>query len=463
MPFRDRWIHSQLPTLEPQFPRLKTTSRDSNSNLSRNCPHERKAHKSFSLPNIYPPTTSLPNEILTQIFELGPSQPWERLRHALCVSQVSGYWRDVACGTPSLWTSIRVADCQDQIEQVEMLICRSGSRPLDIEFESVCGTILSDQLALILPLAPRWRTLLVSAEYWRNVSKILAPCADLFVPILESFEVMMRCESDEEEEEEDMTDDHLLIFQGGAPRLTHVKIEGVPLTSCQPPLSSVSSLQLHYPAIQLERDLFRHILTGSKHLTTLHLYGDIFNVLSISNPINIPSLHSLTISQIVPYYALAALESPALECLDISSHTSIPSFGVVFRDNISRYSHLESLTFRNANCRVRAANSMIMFLPSIKRVFLKSCDSPDILLGHLIPRGGEVEERLPWPLLETIGLSRVDSKELAVLCVIVSDRISRGRPLACLYIKGGFPELPMDKLSWLQERVHVEDYQLPSH
>ena len=425
-------------------------------------PSEMKAHEAFSLPNTYAPTISLPNEILTQIFELGLSQPSrERMRHAFCVSQVSGYWRDVALGTPSLWNFICVADCQDRIELIKVLINRSSSRPLDIEFDSGYGSILPDQLALILPLAPRWHTLLVSAEDWRNISEFLASCAGLFVPILESFRViaLYDCDTDEEEEE---GDNNLLVFQGGAPKLTHVEIEGVPLTSCQPPLSSVSSLQLRHPPPLLELDFFRYALMGSNHLTNLYIYGEIFNnpPPPTPTPIKMPSLRSLTISQTNIYHTLVILDSPGLECLDIGSLISIPFFETILQGNASRYSRLESLTFRNAACGIGQTKQIILSLPSIKRVSLESCNAPDRLLRHLIPGGGEVEE-LPWPLLETISLSRVFADELAVLCDIVAVRISRGRSLACLIIRGGFPELPMDKLSWLQERVRVEDYQVP--
>lgn len=422
---------------------------------------EREAHhkKISQLRNVCAPIASLSNELLSQIFKLAPFNAWERTEYALCVSQVSSHWRDNALATPFLWSSIRVNSYITDIRFIELMTTRSGSHPLDIEFNAHDSPLESDQLAVILPLVSRWRNLLVSVDSCGDVLyDVLTPCEDLCAPILESFEVIIPMQDYKD------VDNPLLVFQGGAPKLTHVKLEGVPLTSCQPPLSSIVSLQLCDSPTLLEPDLFRHILTASSHLTNLRLEGVIVDgalVMLMSSPapprIQVPSLRFLRILSKSLYYLLISFESPALESLDTYCG-SIGTLTDVLRDTKGGYPRLESLTFRQADCTEWGAIWILLLLPSVKSVRFYACRSPNTFLERLV--GYEGEMSIKWPLLQTIGVWVVGLEELSVLCDIVSARISRGYPLSCLQILGGYRQLPAEKLSWLSERVRMEEFLL---
>jgi hypothetical protein len=67
----------------------------------------------------------------------------------------------------------------------------------------------------------------------------------------------------------------------------------------------------------------------------------------------------------------------------------------------------------------------------------------------------ESNSEIHWPLLQTIGLSGMESTAaLEVLYKIVSDRMSRGIPLVSAQLAS--MGISPDMLDWLRERLHVE-------
>jgi len=102
-------------------------------------------------------------------------------------------------------------------------------------------------------------------------------------------------------------------------------------------------------------------------------------------------------------------------------------------------------------------------LPSITSIIIDSCENPEILFDFLVPKDAHEsnsDERhwSYWPLLQTIGLLRMEWTAPEFLYKIISDRMSRGIPLVSIQLVS--MDVSEDKLDWLRERLHVEMVEL---
>jgi hypothetical protein len=450
--------------------------------------------------------TLVPTEILATILDLGVAScdHEDREAHALCVSQVSRFWRDIALATPALWTAVRVdylLTGESQLRMLDLFLKRSRECPLDITIILVrdedddCWDELSELTSKIFPLISRWRSLVVCARFREDVFDALEDLGDAEASILETFCVDITLSG---EEEENSYEPHLL-FQGGAPRLTHIEIHKVLITTCQPPLSSLVSLHLHHPPCLISIDQYRDILLASHDLANLELVGDIVDIGELymvavpnvpkTDMITIPSLHSLTVSpswsasSFMLYSLLASLETPALECLVLyccpwKDHVSV--FQEVFRHSGPWYPLLRSLTLKCAYFGEVKAMWFTLELPSITHISLINCTSSACFLALLLAgdhrpladhhgpdtntddsgqgssSGQDLSDSVHMPLLQDIYLSVFDLEGFDILCDIISQRISRGIPIASVQFgSSALGKIPMDKVGWLQERVHV--------
>jgi len=262
---------------------------------------DRLAHIS-RLNNLYATIGVLPAELLVAIFKSGPSGVIEHQRYVKSISLVSRYWRNLSLAIPSLWSFFHITPLiGTHSDQLEMFIERSCSHPLSIvihgdpHFDSRDSSfVLSPQINLIIPLVSRWRTLRIDGNFREEILDICGLFTELQAPLLESFEVNVDAYDDE-------FDSSLFVFTGGAPRLSYIKVEGISLMSCLPPLSSLVSLDLRHPPKPLTLTQWRHILTMSTQLRDLHIGGDVADIPFPETfpAAEIPSLHSLTFSPLV--------------------------------------------------------------------------------------------------------------------------------------------------------------------
>lgn len=437
-----------------------------------------------------PSIESLPSEMLTAIFRMGavpdPSLDWSHIEYVMSVAQTSKQWRQVALADSSLWRtiSIYVFDSREvRLALLRLFVDRSGTCTVDISIDATWDYRerrefkgdLRPQLAIVMPLVSRWRSVSVAGSFHQDVVDICAPFQWLYTPRLESFELVI----DSEEDDYDYEAERLDLFLGGAPKLTRIKIDGAPITSYRPPLSSLTSLYLHESPQSLSHNQYRDILVASPFLTDLHIRGDfvgpeqlfsdvIFN--KVQPFILLPSLKSLKLQPLSFtrygwYTMLASLETPALECLTVYSPSvsHILALEAAFRETHgqSRYPLLQSLSLRYANCDEFGDWIFILF-PAITHVSLRQCESPGTLLGRLLPGSSEPPDGpLVWPLLRIIGLSVTRTSELdsllEVLYAVISNRISRGSPITCLRLTTFTAvEIPTDKMEWLRNNVCVE-------
>jgi F-box-like len=433
------------------------------------------------LNNLYATIGVLPAELLVAIFKSGPSDVIEHQQYIKSISLVSRYWHNLSLAIPSLWSFFHIAPLigthSTQLQNLEIFIERSCSHPLSIviygddhyepgDFSSV----LLPQINLIIPLVSRWRTLRIDRIYQEEIADICGVFAELQAPLLESFEVNVEVYDDEFESS-------LSVFTGGAPRLSYIKVEGIPLMSCLPPLSSLVSLDLGNPPQPLTLVQWRDILTMSNQLRNLHISGDVAHIPFPGTfpAVEIPLLHSLTFSPSAYtslYQQIVGIKCPALRHLTIEPpymYNSLSALSSALRwtDRSSKsiYPLLQSLTLRRVAFTYHDgdARCVIAMLPSITRIIIDSCENPEILFDFLVPKDAHEsnsDERhwSYWPLLQTIGLLRMEWTAPEFLYKIISDRMSRGIPLVSIQLVS--MDVSEDKLDWLRERLHVEMVEL---
>jgi hypothetical protein len=210
-------------------------------------------------------------------------------------------------------------------------------------------------------------------------------------------------------------------------------------------------------------------------LRNLHISGDVADIPFPETfpAAEIPSLHSLTFSPSA-YTNLCnqiiGIKCPALRHLTIEppymyNNLSELSAALRWTDRSSKsiYPLLQSLTLRRVAFTWVEAHWIIAMLPSITRIIIDSCANPEILFNFLVPedaRESNSDERHwnRWPLLQTIGLLRMEWTTPEFLYKIVSDRMSRGIPLVSTQLAS--MDVSEDKLDWLRERLHVEMVEL---
>jgi hypothetical protein len=446
-------------------------------NLLRTSIQDHQAHIA-RLNSQLAPIGALSPEVLGIIFQSGPTDVFKHETYVMSISQVCQHWRNISLATPSLWSYFRIPPTTDAQKILEMFLERSRSHPLSIVVDVFTNSTQHDNiyppLDRVVPLISRWHTLCIRSGFWEDVSVVCSPFKELHAPLLESFTVVVNVIEDAD----DYIDNHLQVFKAGAPKLSHVRVEGISLLSCLPPLTSLVLLDLDNPPKPLTPDEFRRTVTASNQLRHLSLRGDVADIRITSTlpAIELPSLRSLWVSTLAAdllYNLLVRLKCPALEDLTIGSSLLqpdiLPYLVDVLRDiEGPSYPLLQSLTLQSVEfARWWDASWITIKLPSITRIVLEYwCTNSQMLLKQLLPLEpmGESNDNgsgsVSWPLLQTIGLSSMTSAELETLCDVISNRISRGTPLVCVQFDG--TDIPADRLEWLQARLRVERFKLNS-
>lgn len=142
-----------------------------------------------ALHNMTVAVSSLPNEILAIIFEIGHSSSTYASGFELLVSHVSQHWKDVASQTPKLWTTIRRMKYQRSLEPIELYLHRSKASAIDLRVE-IGGGYGDDDIALFSNLfrihLSRWHRLSILSDTLPKVIQLLACTSSVLTPILQS-------------------------------------------------------------------------------------------------------------------------------------------------------------------------------------------------------------------------------------------------------------------------------------
>ncbi|KAK7036177.1 F-box domain-containing protein [Favolaschia claudopus] len=251
----------------------------------------------------------LPNEILSTIFLLAIEQPQhchDDLDPSLTtspttLSHICRRWRQVSLGTGSLWTHIVLTypTSNEQLTRALTWLSRSKSYPLDIllDFrdpywdweEETHGFSWRDMeavLSLLLPTAPRWRTLQLLTDTWAPICAFLLHTRKIG-PCLAKLEKLHLARCNEYFARKGQVfkpaalGRHLPLFGGAeaaVPRLREVALTGVHVewsAGHWQPLSGLTKLELRYQAADVMPSVaqFCQILLQSPNLEVLAVVG----------------------------------------------------------------------------------------------------------------------------------------------------------------------------------------------
>lgn len=421
---------------------------------------------------------SIPNEVFLAIFEAGSIAPEERLQFAMPVSQVSRLWRKIAIHTPFMWSSIQLlGKCgKGWLKLIKLMITLSRFHLLEVDikcdYEAVDVDILQFQVDIILPEVFRWKRIYYSGRYEDDHHHFLfvEPLSQLSAPLLEVFEIDIFAEDSIAQvflDDNETIDNATGIFAGGAPMLQKVRVNGIRITWCLPPLLSVTSLEISYPPDPINFAIFKAILTSPSALTHLDLDGDVVIEDQLYQPgrsINLSSLRSLWItagtfpsSQLLNL--LSILRCPGLETLRIvSSFNDGPGHQPDPNIELPMFSSLRSLELEDLNCTHLSVCFDVTKLPALRHITFCACLSATALLSILVVQN----DIATWPLLRDISLDMVSLRHLDIedLCKVLSYRIKCGKPIQCVKLST-HPTPDDNRVDRLREHVQVEISTLP--
>jgi len=352
-----------------------------------------------------------------------------------------------------------------------MLITRSRSHTLDINVDLDRDVDYSDfmdhlqpQLDIILPEASRWRSVSYYGSFWGDVFVFFQHLSSLSAPRLEEFEVVVDSKGEEE-----YTENPLRVFEGGAPILSRVKVDGIQVTSCLPPVSSLTSLHLLNPPEVIDLNPYQEILTSSSTLTNIELDGEVVDkwllheLVETHQCLQLSSVRSLSIAaemspQFQLYSLLYTLNCPDLQSLMI---TAVPPCYNI-QESVRRQGHqlrtytsLRSLELRFVDCSKLGPDFNVTLLPALTHITFVSCLSTTALLGILLPdKEDEGKDNDLWPLLQVIRFESFNWRDFDGLCEVISYRLRCNRPIARVeFSRTSLQWIPIDKL---RETVCVE-------
>jgi hypothetical protein len=330
-------INNSILLIESRIDKAKAAHSDLSRKICDLEELQRELHRERnSLKNQITPISSLPNEILSVIFEalaftVSPKMPPTEI----ILSHVSQWFRNIATNTHLLWTQINVSN-YTPFDMVNAYLQRSGlsffnlrfiinnwrrrsGRADSAEFDSLYSDV---EWQTILSYMHRCRRFSAQSCGYYIMVGLINRLRGVKVPLLQSFRIGF----DNQMGMESILADKNKILDGDMPALTSVRIDGWSLRECLPPLTSVTSLTLLRPVQLMKWRDFRDMVGGLQALTHL-VIGDIFNYrrmpTGFESSISLPSLKSLRIylqdeRHINADQMLLSISAPVLEFLQLN-------------------------------------------------------------------------------------------------------------------------------------------------
>lgn len=411
------------------------------------------------------PIASLPPELLSYIFELGFlfSSESSSLPFEIAISHVTSYWRGVALTTRALWSKID-ASPQTPLEFIEMYLQRSKLYPLDLRFDffripGVSSAEIDGLCDLVIPHIGRWSRLFIEGELGTAVTSMLTRISSVTAPSLTYLHIAI--ETDYTDLDRQGVEFRPQIFIGGAPALSELRLAGVALRHCRPPLAAITTLQLNEVfRMRMSYARFRDMVSSCPNLTCLTLRHqvverDSWPVEFKSPPLHFPSLLSLEFHGYPDCISnfLLVISAPKLESLSLTDvHTN--AFAQLFHSQpVPTFPSLRILTLDNLNWSKTHYVNLYKAFPSITHLEL-SCQ---VARHTSIPLGYDSPVLLPH--LHSLTIRHVpyneDQESHDCLYELVPERIDARHPLTKIWIDRA-EEAAMDRVEWLRERVELE-------
>lgn len=256
-----------------------------------------KKQERDSLQNMLAPVSSLPTEIFNTGHNLLPNR--YQIKFEILISHVSHLWREIAIGTPKLWSRIRRHQFQRTLEPIAVYLQRSKQFPIHLVVGISTWGGLEHQSSednihpfcrMVEPHPPRCNRLIIDCESKFSREEMFHILSAAAMPILRSVRIYI----------EDWPAEHwpaeqwMPIFEGGAPSLTHVDICYAAFRNYRCPLDKVTTLRLQRgQRMYYLEDLrwLRDTLSAMTYLTHLELVPAYWSF--DTAPITLPTLLTL--------------------------------------------------------------------------------------------------------------------------------------------------------------------------
>ncbi|KAG6866766.1 hypothetical protein C0991_011425 [Blastosporella zonata] len=413
---------------------------------------------------------SLPVELLSYIFILGQTQATiesdlteqsDESEAQLCpfevlITHVSFYFRDTAIETPMLWSNIDTASALSN-EALQTYLVRAKRCELSVSLNTggarVPSVVVMKKIDLILPHLHRYQRLVVDIIVEPSSQPLIRRFKDAFAPTLRYISISV-------EDVENYIPSESKIFQGGAPLLTTVRLQGLALLFFRPPLENVTTLHLDHMSTQLRYITFVDIVSAPFSLQNLSVCGDFIDSSNGSDiqdwpgagsPINLPHLRSLRICGIngkIYSGLLLGITSPVLDSLvlmdlkepDLEGFWASPM-------HTAKFPILQSLSIIDPEISRDACLEMFRGFPYITSMTTSDCTST---IAYAL---SEVSlDNVPWPVLDTLTMN-IEHYDDELAADIVEQRMTLGCPLRKLNLGTTLPLFLLPNYAWLQENV----------
>jgi len=428
------------------------------------------------------PIYSLPNEIITAIFNAGiPTSK----KFPILVSHITHHLREVALSSPSLWKRIHISSPRS-FDRVDAYVHRSKCCLLEIAVYAAKGRFKFNLPQSLLSHITRWRYFQIISPHRSHTGfrEVLEQLSGVSAPHLEQMCIQTHLFSPQ------FSGGVPHLFAGGAPVLSKVTLRGIPISPNLLPLMAITSLEIMQHSFLNYRQLCQFLLAAPLLMDlTIWQQTTMWGDRSFDNTCmnaSLPSLLSLTIH--IPYNNIGCLSGclhgvcimlrmPVLRHLKLDStprHDLHPFAALCSRD--SPYPALKTLEISGISAE--ALRDLSHGLPSVTNITI--CLKPYNEDGDDDPydgvRNDEIDEdnRIilkilcddkAWPHLDTLTIlsfDETDEELMSALCHMIASRPSIHH--LCLQTFSGmlYPETSPGTgvgetqygLAWL--RAHVE-------
>jgi hypothetical protein len=411
------------------------------------------------------PATTLPTEVLLEIFKAGHDSAFGNTSHfALLVSHVSSHWRNIALHSPFLWAAIQFGD--GLLKSEDLLHCyleRSQKCLLSVRFDFYSHQDrYADCIHTLLQQTTRWRRLVVNATCTEAMMDLWTRLSTRTAPVLTSLEVDYGGEYVNEL-------DHPPFTGAGAPVLTSITCRNLSLALALPLSPSLAHIQIgpdDNMSPWYESEL-GWVLRNAPSLKSLVFQHDVcIASASASHPISthmrVPSLLSLEIS--CPLLSkgthigdlFVRIIAPNLQhlILDFPDSSMISEFIQSFRETplSVKFPQLQTLGLHLHRVHDDLLAELCDALPGVTSI-LSTQGNGQTILELLDASNGHVH----WRQLQSVSVSWVVQKShLGLLCTVVSSRLMAGCPISQLQVDASFfHHATRDQILWLRERVEL--------
>ncbi|KAF7968983.1 hypothetical protein HWV62_10701 [Athelia sp. TMB] len=438
--------------------------------------------------NLDAPTSNIPDEVLSLIFEAGMhSDQKSRSHFREDVSHVSHHWRSVALSTPGLWREIRYQSFnilklfrsfEVSIKRGAVYLARSKLGPVDIYME-----ITHDHYC--------------SAEFLHSLSNHMVHCRSLCVwasqnilqqlfeaisfqtaPLLTTFRIpsgALRLQTP--------------LLPHGAPRLTTVEVNDVDFSTAPfwlPVFQAVTDLRLTNVRIGDVQayTLFRDVLTALSSLSHLELV--IAEVVSLPDPLPIllPTLQYLHLNfglgLMFLHHTIKHIYAPSLISVSLAGWGEEAPSTDVSTLTESRFPSLRHIILADwASAALVDIRALAKGLPNIERLTCRVAMHEDLgsheILKALwdVEEGSEMEDeehepavRVNWPKLHTVAVSEVSEPlEPLALCRTVTALREHGSAIRTLMLPSScITEVDAQGIrDFIEVEKFIDDWPKPFH